>query len=63
MKRSELGTSGILVSGLALGTWAYSGANVVKAGQLGSQVGGEVKMVQGKQKYGYAYYYDIYCKI
>ena len=28
MKRSELGTSGILVSGLALGTWAYSGANV-----------------------------------
>ena len=28
MKTSELGTSGIRVSGLALGTWAYSGANV-----------------------------------
>ena len=28
MKQSELGNSGILVSGLALGTWAYSGANV-----------------------------------
>ena len=28
MKKSELGTSGIRVSGLALGTWAYSGANV-----------------------------------
>ena len=28
MKQSELGNSGILVSGLALGTWAYSSANV-----------------------------------
>lgn len=28
MKKSELRTSGIMVSGLALGTWAYSGATV-----------------------------------
>lgn len=28
MKKSELKTSGIMVSELALGTWAYSGANV-----------------------------------